>query len=78
MELAAVDIFQLYANLLSVYAKYKWNKIVHKWTQSNPYMDLQGCSKKGPRWYTHKSLDNCVMFHLLTMFVPNNAAEQER
>jgi hypothetical protein len=29
-EQAAVDMFQLYANLLSVNAKYSLNKIVHK------------------------------------------------
>jgi hypothetical protein len=43
----------------------------------NPYTDLQGISKKGPRGPLHKSFDDCVMFHLLTMF-PNNVAEQER
>ncbi len=44
---------------------------------SDPYMDLQGCSKKGPRGFSSKSFDDCMMFHLLTMF-PNNVAEQER
>jgi hypothetical protein len=34
-------------------------------------------SKKGPRGLSQESLDNCVMFHLLTVF-PNNAAEQEK
>lgn len=76
-ELAANDMFQLYANLLSVDAKYAWNKIVHEQTASDPYTDLQGCTKKGPRGLSRKSFDDCVMFHLLTVF-PNNAAEQER
>jgi hypothetical protein len=35
--------------LLSIDAKYAWNKIVHKQTASDPYTDLQGCTKKGPR-----------------------------
>ncbi len=35
-ELAGQDMFYLYANLLSAEAKYKWNKITHKQTQSNP------------------------------------------
>ncbi len=76
-ELAAMDLFQLYANLLSVDAKYVWNKIIHKKTQSDPTWtySLQGCSKKGPRGYTCKSFNNCVIFYLLTMF-PNSAAEQ--
>jgi hypothetical protein len=42
--LAAQDMFQLYANLLSIDAKYMWNKIVHKQTQSDPYTDLQSYS----------------------------------
>jgi hypothetical protein len=45
-EAAANDMFQLYANLLSVDAKYAWNKIVHEQTASDPYTDLQGCTKK--------------------------------
>ncbi len=73
-ELAAMDMFQLYANLVSLDAKYAWNKIVHDQTQSNPYTDLRGCSKKGPREYTCKSYNNCMIFHLLTVF-PNNSAE---
>jgi hypothetical protein len=39
----------LYANLLSVDAKYMWNKIVHKQTASDPYTDVQSYSKKGTR-----------------------------
>ncbi len=33
---AAEDMFQLYANLLSVDARYAWNKIVHEQTKANP------------------------------------------
>ncbi len=39
----------VYANLLSVDAKCAWNKIVQEQTQSDPYMDLQGISRKRPR-----------------------------
>jgi hypothetical protein len=45
-EQAALDMFQLYANLLSINAKYAWNKIVQEQMASDPYTDLQGCSKK--------------------------------
>jgi hypothetical protein len=76
-EQAAADMFKLYANLLSVSAKYAWNKIVHEQTASNIYTDFQVCSKNGPRGLLRKSFNNCVMFHLLTVF-SNNAAEQER
>ncbi len=74
---AAEDMFQLYANLLSVDARYAWNKIVQEQTKADPYTDLQGQTRKGPQGMSGKSFDDCVMFHLLTMF-PNNAAEQER
>ncbi len=57
-------------------AKYAGNKILQEQTQSDPYMDLQDVSKKGPRGPLRKSFDDCVIFHLLTVS-PNNAAEQE-
>jgi hypothetical protein len=34
---AAADMFQLYANLLSVDARYAWNKIVQEQTEADPY-----------------------------------------
>ncbi len=74
---AVKDMFQLYVNLLSVNAKYPWNKILKEQTQPNPYTDLQCVSKNGPRGPLCKSFDDCMMFHFLTVF-PNNAAEQER
>jgi len=74
---AAQGMFELYANLLSVDARYAWNKIVQEQTKADPYKDLQGLERKGPRGKSRKSFDDCVMFHLLTVF-PNNAAEQER
>jgi hypothetical protein len=58
-------------------AKYAWNKIVWEWTEADPYKDLRGVSRKGPRGLLHESFDECVMFHLLTVF-PNNAVEQEK
>jgi hypothetical protein len=76
-EAAATEMFQFYTNLLSSDAKYVWNKIVHKQTEADSYKDLQDESKKGPRGLTHELFDNCIMFHLLTVF-PNNAAEQEK
>jgi hypothetical protein len=70
-------MFQLYANLLSVDTRYAWNKIVQEQTNADPYTDLQGLTRKGPRGMSHKSFEDCVTFYLLTVF-PNNAAEQER
>jgi hypothetical protein len=75
-EGATEDTFQLYVNLLSVNAKYAWNKTVHKQIASDPYTNLQGCPMKGPKGLLRKSFDDCMMFHFLTVF-SNNAAEQE-
>jgi hypothetical protein len=75
-EAAATKMFQFYANLLSLDAKYAWNKLVQEQTEVDPFKDLQGVSRKGPRGLLCESFDKCIMFHLLTVF-PNNAAEQE-
>ncbi len=72
----ATKMFQFYVNLLSLDAKYSWNKIVREQTEADPFKKLQGVSRKGPRGLLWKSLYNCVMFHLLTVF-RNDAAEQE-
>jgi hypothetical protein len=77
-DATATEMFQFYANLLSLDAKYPWNKIVWKQTEADPYKDLQKMSKKvGPRGLTCESFNECVTFHLLTVF-PNNAEEQEK
>jgi hypothetical protein len=76
-EVAATKMFQFYANLLSLDAKYVWNKIVREQTEADPFKDLQGMSRKGPRGLSHESFGKCVMFHLLPVF-PNNTAEQEK
>ncbi len=76
-EAAATKMFQFYTNLLSLDAKYAWNKIVQEQTEVDPFKGLQGVSRKGLRGLLRKSFDKCVMFHLLTVF-PNNAAEQEK
>jgi hypothetical protein len=70
-------MFQFYVNLLSLDAKYLWKKIVQEQTDANPFKDLQGVSRKCPRGLSRESFNNCVMFHLLTVF-PNNAVEQEK
>jgi hypothetical protein len=74
---AATEMFQFYTNLLSSDAKYTWNKIVREQTEADPFKDLQGASRKGPWGLSCESSDECIMFHLLTVF-PNNPAEQEK
>jgi hypothetical protein len=48
-DATATKMFQFNANLLSSDAKYAWNKIVREQTKADPYKDLQGVSRKGPR-----------------------------
>jgi hypothetical protein len=76
-KVAATEMFQFYANLLSADAKYTWNKILKEQMEADPFKDLQGIFRKVPRGLLHESFNNCVMFHLLTVF-PNNVAKQEQ
>jgi hypothetical protein len=77
MIVAANKMFAFYSNLLSPESKYAWNKIVSKQTESDSYINLQGDSLEGPRGMSSKSFNDCMMFHLLTVF-PINTAEQEK
>ncbi len=63
--------------MLSLDAKYAWNKIIKEQTEADPFKNLEGMSRKGPRGLLRESFDDCIMFHLLTVF-PNSAAEQEK
>jgi hypothetical protein len=70
-------MFHFHANFLSLDAMYAWNMIVREQAEADPFKDLEGVSRKGPRGLLHESFDECIMFHLFTVF-PNNAAEQEK
>jgi hypothetical protein len=74
---AATKMSQFCANLLSSDAKYLLKKIVREQTEADPFNDFQGVSRKDPRGLMRESFNDCVMFHLLTVF-PNNLAEQEK
>jgi hypothetical protein len=50
-EQAAVDMFQLYTKLLSVYAKYTWSKIIHKQTASAPIRTYKAVQRKDPGYF---------------------------
>ncbi len=45
-EATATKMFQFYANLLSLDAKYRWNKIVWEQMEADPFKDPQGASRK--------------------------------
>jgi hypothetical protein len=50
-EATATKMFQFYANLLSLDVKYAWNKIVREQMEADPYKDIKGVSRKGPRGF---------------------------
>jgi hypothetical protein len=77
MTAAASKMFTFYLNLLSQESKYLWNKIVGKQMESDPHVNLQGDALEGPRGMSCELFNNCIMFHLLTVF-PITAAEQEK
>jgi hypothetical protein len=77
MTTAASNMFAFYSNLLSPESKCLWNKIVIEQMKSNSFVNLQGVTHEGPRGMSRKSFNDCVMFHLLTVF-PINSAEQEK
>ena len=77
MTVAASKMFTFYSNLLSPESKYTWNKIIVEQTENDPFVNLQGDSLEGPRGMSCKSFNDCIMFHLLTVF-PINTAEQEK
>jgi hypothetical protein len=70
-------MFQFYTNLLSLDAKYAWNKIVKEQMETDLFKDLQGVSRISPRGLLQESINDCIMFHLLTEF-PNSATGQEK
>jgi hypothetical protein len=74
---ATNKVFAFYTNLLSVKAKYAWNKIVEEQMEGDPYVDLQDILQKGPRGVSCQSFDNSIMLHLFTVF-PIKAADQEK
>jgi hypothetical protein len=77
MTAAANLMFMFISNLLSPKSKYTWHKIINEHMESNPFVNLQGVSMEGPRGMSRELFNNCVVFHLLTVF-PSNAAEQEK
>ncbi len=77
MSAAASKMLLFYLNLLSPESKYSRNKIVSEQTESDPYVNLQCDSLEGPGGMFCELFNDCVMFHLLTVF-PINAAEQEK
>ncbi len=77
MTAAVSQMIMFYSNLLSLESKYAWNTIVSKQTESDPFVNLQGVLLENPRRMSCELFNDCITFHLLTVF-PINAAEQEK
>jgi hypothetical protein len=77
MTAAASQMFTFSSSLLSPKSKYSWNKINSEQMESNLFVNLQGVFLEGTRGMSCKSINDCIMFHLLTAF-PINTAEQEK
>ena len=68
--------FLLYENLLSNNALAKWSKIVSSQTKAAPWTNLNSCIHKTAREKKMQAFEDCITFHLLTIF-PTVAAEQQ-
>ena len=73
----AEKMFVLYENLLSKNNQSKWTTIVASQIGASPWTDLKGTVHSEPRSPSVQSFEDCVTFHLLTVF-PQDTAEQER
>jgi hypothetical protein len=47
-EQAASNMFQPYANLLFINAKYAWNKIIQEQMASDPYTSYKAVARRDP------------------------------
>ena len=69
--------FSIYVNLISNNAWTKWHKIVASQTKANPWTNLNGNIHNKSCKKTLAAFEDCVTFHLLTIF-PEDAVEQLR
>jgi hypothetical protein len=73
----ARKMFVLYKNLLSKNARHKWTTIVESQVDAPTWKDLRGILHTVARVPSLQTFEDCVKFHLLSVFPPDTA-EQER
>ena len=76
MTTNAGGCFLLYENLLSNKAWAKWSKIFSSQTKTAPWTNLNGRTHNTARKKKIQAFEDCITFHLLTIF-PKDAAEQQ-
>ena len=74
---AIEGFFAMYANLLSEDMRFPWDKIVKDQVGTASWTNLKGIEQTVVREKSRESFDDCVTFHLLTVFA-SDAAEQQR
>ncbi len=73
----ARKMFVLYKNLFRENARHKWTTVVESQVDAATWKDLRGTEHTVARVRSLQSFEDCVKFHLLSVFPPD-AAEQER
>ena len=71
------DVRLIQKKLLSKNARHKWTTIVESQVEADTWTDLKGIVHTIARSPLYQSFNDCVTFHLLTVF-PLDIAEQER
>eukprot|EP00804_Cyclotella_cryptica_P027657 CCRYP_010276-RA/>CCRYP_010276-RA protein AED:0.33 eAED:0.71 QI:0/0/0/1/1/1/2/0/171 len=65
---SALEVFQLYANLLTEEARQPWDLIVKEQTESSPFHDIFGVERKKSPGKTSESFRRCQLLHLQLCF----------
>eukprot|EP00804_Cyclotella_cryptica_P021700 CCRYP_012865-RA/>CCRYP_012865-RA protein AED:0.10 eAED:0.80 QI:0/0/0/1/1/1/3/0/405 len=65
---SALEVFQLYANLLTEEAHQPWDLIVKKQTESSPFHSIFGVKRKKSPGKTSESFRRCQLLHLQSCF----------
>ena len=60
--------YDLFRQLLADKPHVQWDRIVFKVYSKDPWTGLNGKKHKGLHMKTSKSLEDCIMFHKLTVF----------
>ena len=69
--------YNLFCRLLADEPQVQWDCIVDNVHTKNPWMGLDGVKHNGLRRKTAKSLDDCIMFHKITV-LSVDAAERRK
>jgi hypothetical protein len=69
--------YNLFRQLLADEPQVQWDRIVEDVPNKDPWMGLNGIKHPGLRMKTAKSLEDCIMFHKITVFSVDAAERQK-